>query len=291
MSKKRRQIRKNRPKTPANVRAEKRRQVWHVIGQSLLIAVGIPVMMLGFIFAHDLLTQGEYFRLRHMRIDGADRLTRDAIRIQAGIPEPANVLALNLTRIRKRLVRHPWIADASVARSLPDRLHIQIREERTQATLQIADAYYLVNAGGSIFAEADRAAPETAVITGLGFADLAPGGRIPDGVWQRLSRIIGAAAGAEPSAPLYGVRRLHVDPDAGITVYAARIPGVVKLAGTPIPHEMELMDRVATFLKRSNRITAAASIDFRNPKRIVATPMPIPKPVRHLKEEQHAAKT
>ena len=178
-----------------------------------------------------------------------------------------------------------------MARSLPDRLHIRIREEVARATLQVADAYYLVNTGGSIFAEADRAAPETAVITGLGFADLAPGGRLPGAVWQRLSRLIDAAAEADPGAPLYGLRRLHVDPDAGITVYAARIPGVVKLAGTPIPREMELMDRVAAFLKRSNRITAAASIDFRNPNRIVATPMPIPKPVRHLKEEQHAAKT
>ena len=112
MSKKRRQVRKNRPKTPAKAKAEKRQRVWHVLGRGLLIIAGIPAMTVAFIFAHDLLTQGAYFRLRQMYIEGADRLTREAVRIQAGIPEPANVLALNLTRIRKRLIRHPWIADA-----------------------------------------------------------------------------------------------------------------------------------------------------------------------------------
>jgi len=291
MSQKPRQTRKNRPKTPASVQAEKRRHTWAVLGRALLVTVGVPALMLAFILTHDLITQGDYFGLRQLLIDGNDRLSREAVQRQAGIPETANVLALNLTRIRTRLIRHPWIADASVARHLPDRLHIHIREERTKFTLRIDNSLFLVNAEGAIFGETERAAPGTPVITGLGFADLGAGGTLPRTLWRRLSQIIDASVNARPGAALHGARRLEVDRDTGITVYAERGPGVVKLARHSTPHEFELMDRVTAFLKTTNRINAAAALDFRNPARIVATPMPTPKPVHHLKEENHAAKT
>ncbi|MDP4978978.1 MAG: FtsQ-type POTRA domain-containing protein, partial [Desulfobacterales bacterium] len=81
-----------------------------------------------FILVHDILTQCDYFKISRLTIEGAQRLTEKEIAQQAQVGKGVNILAVNLSLVRKRLLAHPWIAEAGVSREIPSGLSNRIKE-------------------------------------------------------------------------------------------------------------------------------------------------------------------
>ena len=67
---------------------------------------------------------------------GRAAATREEILAIAGVTEHSSLLFLNADNARNRLKANPWIADATVLKLFPDRLHIAITERRAFALWQ-----------------------------------------------------------------------------------------------------------------------------------------------------------
>ena len=97
----RQRARKNRRK------GKKAKRRFMFLGRFLLIfkilfALGVLAATSGlFIFVHDVVTQCDYFRAQTLTIEGYERLSQKQIADQAQVRKGMNVLAINLTMVRK----------------------------------------------------------------------------------------------------------------------------------------------------------------------------------------------
>jgi cell division protein FtsQ len=76
------------------------------------------------------------FRIDSIALTGQKQLTREEILGIAGVTGHTSLLFLNADDARARLKANPWIADATVLKLFPDRLHIAITERRAFALWQ-----------------------------------------------------------------------------------------------------------------------------------------------------------
>lgn len=95
---------------------ERMQQALSTRAQNLVIASGLTV--------------------HHVRIEGQKQLSAQAILTQANVDPNALILSLSLSELQARIEQHPQIASASVTRSLPDRLLIEVTERQPAAIWQ-----------------------------------------------------------------------------------------------------------------------------------------------------------
>jgi cell division protein FtsQ len=76
------------------------------------------------------------FEIASIALTGEKQLTREDILNIAGISGRASLLFLDADAARARLKANPWIADATILKLFPDRLHIAVTERRAFALWQ-----------------------------------------------------------------------------------------------------------------------------------------------------------
>lgn len=128
-----------------------------MIGGAVVSALGIGV--------HQGL-EDEDFRVQHVEITGAQRVSPVALRHLVRVQEGAHLGAIDLDRVRTDVERHPWVAEASVSRSFPSTLQVRVREHEPVMLLALDHLWYL-NAEGEPFRVADSADLDYPVLTGF----------------------------------------------------------------------------------------------------------------------------
>lgn len=243
------------------------------LGMSVLAGLlGVIVLSVSFIFVHDAVTQCDYFRSKQIIITGADRLTDVQIMQQARVVPHTNILAINLNLVRKRLLLHPWIADAQVTRELPDTLVIRIREHRPLAVLDLGGDF-IINTDGEVFKAWEPSDPENLPrVTGLAFSDI----RLPldDGspAFDALVRALHLGQDAHGVLPNRHVQRIHVDRDLGLTLYAFDETKVVKLGFRNFQEKLRRLETLLYRLDQQQDWTGFDAIDLVNLNRVVVIP-------------------
>ena len=107
-----------------------------MLGFKLMAAVVAFAAVTGFfILIHEIVTQCDYFAAEKVTIEGTQRLTHEQVARQARVRTGDNILSVNLSLARKRLLAHPWIADAEVSREIPSRLIIRVKEHTVLAVV------------------------------------------------------------------------------------------------------------------------------------------------------------
>ncbi len=123
----------------------------------IVIIVLIILSSLVFIFIHDSITQTRYFSLKKIHISGCRQISKPDIIHQAGISPGENIFAINLFKVKKRLVANEWVADASVERKMPGEIVIKIKEQHPVAAVKAGDkSAVLINDRGVPFTEYDN---------------------------------------------------------------------------------------------------------------------------------------
>ena len=99
-------------------------------------------------------------RLKVGRVDvrGSHFLSEGEVRELLGPAVGENILGLDIDALKARLRASPWVADATVRRTLPDTLEVEIRE-RVPLALAEVDRLYLMDAEGTLI---DLYGPRTA---------------------------------------------------------------------------------------------------------------------------------
>lgn len=86
--------------------------------------------------ARDVAANAAGFGISSIALTGQAQLTREQILATAGVTGRTSLLFLNADDARVRLKADPWIADATVLKLYPDRLHISVTERRPYALWQ-----------------------------------------------------------------------------------------------------------------------------------------------------------
>jgi cell division protein FtsQ len=237
----------------------------------IVFLLGGVVLSLSCVFIHDVVTQCDFFRAKKITITGLHRLSEQQVLQQARIEPNANILSVNLDLARKRLLRHPWIAEARVARELPDTIAIAIREQEPLAVIDLGGKF-IINTRGEVFkAWEQKDTTDLPLVTGLAFSDI----RLPmDKGSLGFEALMGVLQIGQISGgvlPNRRVRRIHVDQDLGLTLYAFDEKTVVKLGYRDFPEKLRRLETLLYRFEKQQNWTGFDSIDLVNLNRVVVS--------------------
>ncbi len=212
-------MRKNRYKKPgAENRAGtgKVRTAARWILAGLIYGFSLCGLSLGLIALHDLVTQADYYRVDKITISGLERLSRAELLDRAGISVGDNILAVNLFKVKKTLLSHPWVRDVSVSRKIPEELIIMVKEEKALAVVKFFDGEtLLMNIQGEpfkIFEEQDDPFRQLPVIAGLDLSKAEEGYGFQGKLYESVMTLMKLKS-------LKEVRAIRADQDTGLTVH------------------------------------------------------------------------
>ena len=280
----RKHIRRNHYKNrAAKMRAKIIRSLTFCLKAVAVVAVLHLVSFL-FILCHDFLTQCEYFRTESLVVTGADRLSEEQVIKQAELNKGMNILSVNLSIARKRLLAHSWIVEAEVSRELPSSINIRIKEQKPFAILDLGRKF-VINTNGEIFKEMDASDPvNLPIISGLEFADINVRGKPRSIPYNAVMNILELGQKPESVIPIKLINRIHVDREIGLTVYAFDRIKEIKIGYDDYKGKYAKLKNVLLFLKKREDFSHLESIDLKNLNRIVINPRRIESPAEDQKE-------
>jgi cell division protein FtsQ len=246
-----------------------------------------------FVFTYDVLTQCDYFKAKSLKIEGIHRLTEKEIAEQACVSKDINILAVNLSMVRKRLMAHAWIADAEVRREIPSGLFIRIKEQQPLAVVDLGNKY-IINEQGRIFKEWTASDPDTLpLISGLELADIkiynkittadpqrlvmqkeqlqmAAGGELP---FEAVMQVLTLGRQARSILPNQKIRHIRVDRQSGITIEAFNQMKTIVLGYHNYPLKYTMLKNIMAYRNRGRGFPDFNRIDLNNVSRIVVNPV------------------
>lgn len=256
-----------RPARRTRVKARRRgwtsRSVLAVQLVALLVA-GVTALWAGY----SKVMASERLKVGNVEVRGSRFLSEGEVRELLGPAVGENILQLDIDSLKARLRSSPWVADATVARTLPDTLKVQIHE-RVPLALAELERLYLMDGDGALI---DIYGPRTAgfdlpIVRGLTNVD----------VEARRDRAERAGAllrdlddlGAE-------ISEVEVEPSGDLRVVLKGQGEVVRFGSPPY------RDRFVTFLglrrELHERCPRAEYFDLRFRDRIYAKEPPEPSP-------------
>lgn len=124
-------------------------QVFYAFGLIFLMSVAS-------IWVYDAVTQSPFFAIEQVDISGTQRVKRNEVIQLTGVTNQTNLFQINLNTMEQKICCHPWIAKASVKRSLFSNLVITVVEEEPLAIVNIKNlADIIINTQGHPFKEYD----------------------------------------------------------------------------------------------------------------------------------------
>lgn len=257
-----------------------------VPGLKLMSAMLLVLLLsIGCILGHDVATQCEYFQADRIEVEGANRLSEEDVLKQAQLYPGINILSVNLSTTRMRLLAHPEISKAAVSRTLPKGLSLTIKEHEPLAIIDFG-RNFLMDVNGKIYKEQDKTDPtHLPLITGLHFSDagnLKNEGKNP---FIAVMNILHMGNKPQSILPNITIKRIHVDKEIGITLYVhdrsekirpERIkPKMIKIGYGRYANKYDKLKEVTAYLKKKHNIMDFDSIDLINGNRIVVNPIDV----------------
>ncbi|OQX22116.1 MAG: hypothetical protein BWK80_31360 [Desulfobacteraceae bacterium IS3] len=192
-------------------------------------AAYITAVSLSLVFMYDFFTQWHFFKAEHIIVKGAVRLSEAEILQQAQLSsykeKNINILSVNLSGVRKRLLAHTWIAQARVRREFPSKIHIEITEHAALAVVDLG-LKFIINADGEIFKEWSVSEDRDILplITGLAPSDTDDAGKLSGRAFQAVMEIL--RLGQQPGIiiPNRLIKEIRADREMGITLQVAFSP-------------------------------------------------------------------
>jgi len=251
-------------------RVRQRRKGWtHRAVLALQLAGALLVALSGLWMGYSRVMASERLRVGKVEVRGGHFLSEGEVRELLGPAVGENILNLDIDALKGRLRASPWVADATVSRTLPDTLRVEIRE-RVPLALAEMDRLYLMDGDGALI---DIYGPRTAgfdlpIVRGLARIDAE----------ARRDRAARAGALLRDVGELGGeISEVEVEPSGDIRVVLRGAGEVVRMGSPPY------RGRFVTFLSLRQdlreRCPRAEYFDLRFRDRIYAKePLPPPEP-------------
>jgi len=273
----RKRIRKNRYKNP---KSKKRYGISLRISPKFgffLKAFGgigiISFLSISLIFIHDLLTQCDYFRAGDIKISGGKRLSDQEVLKYAGIQRGDNILSINLSLARTRLMDHPWIEDVEIRRELPSGISVRVREHSALAVLDMGRKF-LINHKGEIFKENEVSDPKNLpYVCGLDYSDLNASDKKRSVPLSAVLEWLLIESKESFILPEMKIEKITVDREIGITLQISGGMRSICLGYNDYSSKKNRLRRIVRYLRNRSQLKEIQSINLINPDRVILRPV------------------
>jgi len=246
--------------------------------RGLLPALAVGMVVAGAAAAFRYVATGPYFRLRHLDVQGRQRVDEAELLTRAGLTMGVtDTLDLDEAAVRQAVESHPWIASARVERQLPDRLVLAVLE-REAVALVLLDRPVLADAFGTLFALPTRPVDfDHPVVTGLRAERLRAGDPAEQ---RRLSTALAAAREwrRQGLSEVEALSEVRPDPVMGLTLVTADNGTEVRLGHGELADRLSRLKAVLQGVAGRGRRAAYVLLDDeRDPGRAAVLERPGPR--------------
>ena len=226
---------------------------------------------------YTLLCRSDIFQITAFTVKGNAMLTRQQILAGGELRHGANLLALDAGEAERLLGSHPWVESARVTRVWPSSVHVQVRERRPLALVDIEhqerkELYYL-DGSGKVFQPLQSVRDlDYPVLTGDVAADPSRQ-RIEDEALSVMALdFLKLTARGNQILPSQAVSEVHVSREKGIIVYLIDHPFPIYMGREKIKTRFNLLVKVLAQLYREDKVGDIAEIrmDYAKDKILVA---------------------
>jgi cell division protein FtsQ len=192
-------------------------------------------------------TTSPRFETRSLIFEDTPHLDHDEARKLLALPVGANILALDLDALGRRVAADPWVASATVVRHLPDTLELRVVEHEPAAVV-VSGAPYLVDANGSPFKRARaQERGQLPVITGVSVLGLAAEAGNPGSSTEAVRRALELVeVYDEKRRPRLG--EIHLAEDGAVFLYTAETGTQLRLGRNEAPTALARYDALRAAL-------------------------------------------
>ena len=235
---------------------------------------GVATMAVSFILFYDILIQCDYFDAKKIEVTGNHILKTDEVLKTAGVTRNMNILGLNLSLARKRLLHHPWIKDADIQRIIPDGIIINIQEHQPLAIVDIGQNF-LINTDGKLIKKVTsqdqvRTLP---VVSGLELSDIKAFHEGYSNHYAAVLKVLRLGEKMTGELSNSHVKNIQIDRDLGVTLHIDSNIKAVKLGFNDYEKKYERLEKILLANKKIKGTDDIANIDLNNPNRVIITPV------------------
>jgi len=238
------------------------------------ILVGIAVVIAASIGAawgaRSYITKSPRFVIKTITVEGAGKLTPEAIAKAGGVAVGANVFSVDLDQVKRGIEKEPYVASATVTRKLPGTISITIVERQPAVLVSIGEDLYLATHDGDLFKKVELGDPnDMPVVTGI-----RPEMAVDDrpGVAILVRRALDVIDETEKTgiAKRYPVEEIHIEKDGSVEAIVGREGISIHLGNPPFKGKIEQADRVLSEVQKRKSNASIVYLDNdANPDRVV----------------------
>lgn len=200
------------------------------------------------------------FAVRSIRVDGTVKRSSEQVVAAADLQMGQNIFGVDLEATRARILRDPWVEEASVQRKLPSTMVINITERQAAAVVMIGDGAYVCTHEGDIFKKAEPSDPlsEAVVITGLTTDEI---DKDRAAVMRRVRGALDLLSEYQSRGPSKRLppEELHLGDDGTASLMIGTEPVTLELGHAPYRQKVV---RAAMVLEQLQQRHASASVVF-----------------------------
>jgi cell division protein FtsQ len=217
------------------------------------------------------LTTSPAFAIDKIELKGLVRMERAELLAAAGIAEGRNVFEHSPSDVQARLLKHPWIAEASVSRRLPGSFALSVREREPVALLVVepcsdmsgtrgdegnacddGSALYLLSDDGKLFKRFDAKDPvDLPVVTGVDRERFGGDPEFHQTILLEVAQLVHDYKNQGLWAKL-PISEIHVEPSDGFTLYVGTDLTLVRLGVAPFAQKLPKMKKVFARLEQEH---------------------------------------
>ncbi|MBW1980844.1 MAG: FtsQ-type POTRA domain-containing protein [Deltaproteobacteria bacterium] len=225
----------------------------------ILISLSLYGLSIFCVAGYHMLLRCPWLRVTAIQVEGCQRVESAAIIEQAKIPPGVNILALDLDDVRQRVASHPWVADVSVIREIPDRVRIVIAERRPFAIVRTGD-FYLIDSSGYCFAKVEVAKyPGLPIISGIDTALISRRRRVPPRVLAMIKEL---HAQCQSGLPWRLISEIVVTSSGGLKLFTLKDGIAINLGKDDYARKMVRLQRVLQYLEEQHIPCRLRAIDL-----------------------------
>jgi cell division protein FtsQ len=218
----------------------------------MMIIVGVSIVLLiGYLVA----LSTPIFKLEDVSFKGIKRVSQAQLLQKGGLENGVNLLALNLSEVKKNMESTPWVKKVYLHRELPNKLQVVVTEQQPVFLVPAQQDLYYLNEEGLLFKKSEiKERASLPILTGLGKKDWTPDGQLNPAIHQELvslQRLL--SQGRDPFYP-NKISEIHYDPDCGFSLFTLERGIRITLGKEEIPARIKRLERVwAELEKRSDQ--------------------------------------
>lgn len=218
----------------------------------MMIMVGVSIVLLiGYLVA----LSTPIFKLEDVSFKGIKRVSQAQLLQKGGLDNGVNLLALNLSEVKKNMEATPWVKNVFLHRELPNKLQVVVTEQQPIFLVLVQQDLYYLNDEGLLFQKSEiKDGASIPLLTGLEKKDWTPTGQLKPSILQELlslQRVL--SQGRDPFYP-NKLSEIHYDPDCGFSLFTIERGIRITLGKEEIQERIKRLERVwAELEKRPNQ--------------------------------------